>query len=211
MTQSLANELMINYFYLIIRHNQELLKQLWDQKMARCRSARKSYPKLKVLQQLTSLIGNDVYRERIMKWWCYSFVHHDSSWGLLSLLEGSGSWKYNQYFPVAEGEGKMVFTRRCWQSVKEGSWATGNHSTSQNVILIALISKYIYVYFYILCSSWYSCCWGSWCGWLYGGLFSCFCGAFGGILCGGLLSGHCFGCVCRRVCFCLSSCCVCCH
>ena len=68
MTQSLANELMINYFYLIIRHNQELLKQLWDQKMARCRSARKSYPTLKALQQLTSLIGNDVYRERIMKW-----------------------------------------------------------------------------------------------------------------------------------------------
>ena len=32
------------------------------------RSARKSYPKMRALQQLSCLIGNDEYRERIMKW-----------------------------------------------------------------------------------------------------------------------------------------------
>ena len=28
------------------------------------------------------------------------------------VLEGSGSWKYNRYFPVAKGEGKIVFLDR---------------------------------------------------------------------------------------------------
>ena len=41
---------------------------LQDQEMDRCRSTRKSYPKMRALQQLTCLIGNDEYRERIMKW-----------------------------------------------------------------------------------------------------------------------------------------------
>ena len=38
-----------------------------DQKMARCRSARKSYPRMRALQQLTCLVGKDEYREKIMK------------------------------------------------------------------------------------------------------------------------------------------------
>ena len=41
---------------------------LQDQEMARCRSVRKSYPRMRALQQLICLIGNDEYRERIMKW-----------------------------------------------------------------------------------------------------------------------------------------------
>ena len=32
-----------------------------DQEMARCRSTRESYPKMRALQQLTCLIGNDEY------------------------------------------------------------------------------------------------------------------------------------------------------
>ena len=41
---------------------------LQGQEMARCRSARKSYPRMRVLKYLTSLVGKDEYRERIMKW-----------------------------------------------------------------------------------------------------------------------------------------------
>ena len=41
---------------------------LQDQETARCRSTRKSYPKMRALQQLICFIGNYEYRERIMKY-----------------------------------------------------------------------------------------------------------------------------------------------
>ena len=41
---------------------------LQDHEMARCRSARKSCPRMRALQQLTCLVGKDEYREIIMKW-----------------------------------------------------------------------------------------------------------------------------------------------